>query len=79
MTRDGLLTFLRSRLGLREELDDDTPIFSTGLLDSFSMVELIAHLEAENGIKIGAMEVTLENLDSLERILRFVEAKRNAA
>ena len=79
MTRETLKTFIQSRFGLREELGDDTPIFSKGLLDSFSMIELIAHLESEARIKVGAMEVTLENLDSVQKILRFVQSKKSPA
>lgn len=75
MTSDDLKQYFRE-LGLRKPISDDTPIFSRGLLDSFSMIELITHLESRAGIKIGPMEVTLENLDSVERILAFVDAKR---
>jgi acyl carrier protein len=31
-------------------------------------------IEQEGGIKIEPMEVNLENLDSIERILRFVDS-----
>ena len=76
MTPNDLKQFFRDNLGLRGELGDDTPIFSKGLLDSFSMIELITHIEGQAGIKIGPMEVTLENLDSVERIQAFVAKKQ---
>ena len=78
MTSDDLKRFLRETFGLRREPEDDTPLFSQGLLDSFSMIELIDHVEKRAGIKIGPMEVTLENLDSIERILAFVRSKQTA-
>jgi len=79
MTSESLKTFIASQFGLRRPLQDDTPIFSQGLLDSFSMIELISHLEAEAGIRVRPMEVTLENLDSIEKILRFVARKQSAS
>ena len=76
VTRQGLLDFFSSSFGLSpDELGDDAPIFSQGLLDSFHLVELVGHLEAEGGIKIGAMDLNLENLDTIGGILRYCESK----
>ena len=57
------------------ELTASTPLFSSGLLDSFHLLELISHVEEDAGIRILPGEISLDNLDSLERILRFVEGK----
>lgn len=57
------------------ELTCSTPLFSSGLLDSFHLLELISHVEEQSGIRIQPGEISLENLDSIERILRFVEGK----
>lgn len=78
LTREMLSGFLVERFAVdARELADDTLLFSGGLLDSFSMVELIGFIEQTEDVKVGAMEVQLENLDSIERILRFVAAKTN--
>ncbi len=80
LTRDELRRYLSERFGIEADgLDDDAPLFSDGLLDSFSMVELINFIESTEGIKVGAMDVQLENLDSVARILRFVDAKSSTA
>lgn len=50
------------------ELTDDTPLFSSGRLDSFHLVELISVLEKNAGRRIAAGQVNLENLDSPRRI-----------
>lgn len=57
------------------ELTASTPLFSSGLLDSFHLIELISHVEEQAGIRISPGEISLDNLDSIERILRFVEGK----
>ena len=39
------------------------------------MVSLIIFIENSSGIKIKPTDVTLDNLDSVERILQFVESR----
>jgi acyl carrier protein len=51
---------------------DETLLFSAGIVDSFALVTLMMHLEKEAGIAISPAEVTLENFDSIARILAFV-------
>ncbi len=71
-----LAEFVARRFSLDPaELTPSTPLFSSGLLDSFHLLELISHLEEQAGIRISPGEISLENLDSLERILRFVDGK----
>ncbi len=77
LTRDALLEHMCDQFDLeRDEVEDGTLLFTSGMLDSFSMISLVGFIEKAEGIKIGPNEFTLENLDSLERILRFVESKR---
>ncbi len=74
MTRTSLIDFMTDRMGLDPEgVDDDTPLFSSGLLDSFSMVDLIMHVESHTGRRMSAGEVTLDNLDTVRCILGYVE------
>ena len=57
------------------ELTASTPLFSSGLLDSFHLLELISQVEEQAGIRILPGEISLDNLDTIDRILRFVEGK----
>jgi acyl carrier protein len=76
LTRDALAGFLTSKLGLSmTDVDDATPLFSSGLIDSFSMVDLLLFVEESIGKRIDPSEVSLDNLDSVERILAFATAK----
>ena len=54
-----------------EGLDNDLPLFSSGRLDSISMVALVEFLEEETGIEVDADELTLENYDTIDSILSF--------
>lgn len=77
ISRHNLRSYMIDQLGLDSaEFEDDTPLFSEGLLDSFSLAELIAYIEEGGGLTIKPTDITLENLDSVERILAFVESKQ---
>lgn len=54
------------------DLQHDTPLITSGLLDSFAMLELITKLEKYIHIVIRPSEIHLENLDSLEKLRRFL-------
>ena len=71
--QQALLDFLEHKLFVREKIDGDTPLFSSGLIDSFSMVQLIAFLEKTGDTKVPAMDVNLDNLDTVSRILAMME------
>ena len=55
---------------------ETTPLISSGLLDSYSVVELITHMEERFDIKVAPRWHRLEHLDSLERIVRTIETIR---
>ncbi len=72
--RQVLATFLEDEMSLDlSEVTDDDALFSTGLLDSFGMVELMSFIETSANIRLDPGDVTLENLDSVNRILSFVQ------
>lgn len=78
--RENLIQFLGDRLGVdTDDLEDDTLIFSSGILDSFSIVDLIAYLEQDGGFKMSPTDVTLDNLDSIERIMKYCQTASASA
>ena len=73
INRETLLEYFDEQMGLdTTEIDDQTLLFSSNVLDSFSLVDLMMFIEKEAGIKIEPSEVTLDNFDSVERIFNFV-------
>lgn len=72
LTHEKLIGFLRDTLSL-DGAGSESELFSSGLLDSVSMVNLLAFIEESTGIVIRAEDVTLENFDTPARILRFAE------
>ena len=59
----------------QEELQDDTPLLSSRLIDSISALLLVEFLEKEYKIEFKPHEVSHDNLDSLDLIAAFVEGK----
>jgi acyl carrier protein len=57
----------------------DTPLFSAGLLDSFSMVELLSYLADQYGVEIDPTVINIESLDTPARIAELVREGRRTA
>ena len=73
ITHDELKSCLIKEFNLeRVEITEDTPLFSSNLLDSFSMVDLVRIVEGMTGSRIRPTDLTLENFDSISRILIFI-------
>ena len=63
----------------RGELAAGDSLLEKGVIDSTGVLELVTFLEAQLGVAFEDSELTPENLDSIERIVRFVERKRAQA
>jgi acyl carrier protein len=59
-----------------DDFSDQDSFLRNGIIDSLGMLELIAFLEKQFGIKIADAELVPENLDSLAKVCAFVERKR---
>jgi acyl carrier protein len=57
-------------------LDTDTSFLNEGIIDSTGILELIMFLEETFDVRIEDQELMPENLDSLNNIQRFIEAKK---
>ena len=70
--------FLAENFPLAEEgaqLAESDSLIEAGVIDSTGVLELIEYLESNYSIQISDEEVLPENLDSIERIGRFVTTK----
>ena len=73
LSKELLLGFMQEKLGVdTADLDEDTRLFSSGVIDSVGMVQLIVYVESEGDVKFSPDDITLDNLDSIGRILNFV-------
>ncbi len=57
------------------ELRDSDSFQATRIIDSMGMMELIHFIEKIAGIKIPDEEMSPEHLDSVDRIVQYIEGK----
>jgi len=55
---------------------DEDSFQERGIVDSTGILELVCHLQETYAIEIKDEELLVENLDSLSRVARFIERKR---
>ena len=60
------------------ELTETTPLISSGIVDSFSMVSLKTFLEKKYEIKLTDEEASPEAFDTVEKIVVLVQQKLDA-
>lgn len=54
----------------------DTDLLLTGAVDSLGVVRITQWLEDNYSIEVDPLEVTLENFQTVERMVAYVESKR---
>ena len=62
-----------------DNLKDDTPLRTSGILDSLATLALISFIEERFGIEVEAHETDVDNFDRIDDIVAFIERKRSAA
>ncbi len=77
LTAADLTGFMQEELGIdTADVDSSSLLFTTGIVDSFSLVSLVTFIERQCGFTVQPDDVTLENLDSIQRIVDFAAARR---
>lgn len=84
--KDTILEYIKNEYLDEDEaedmtLDENTPLISSGIVDSFSMVSLKRFLEKKNGITIPDDEATPQAFDTVTSIMALVNrqlAKKGA-
>ena len=61
-----------------DELKLDTPLISSGVLDSIAAIRVVEFLEESYGIEFEAAEISADYLDTVAQIAQFVSAKVSA-
>lgn len=73
----GLRDYIADLAGL--EPDDpslDGALFATGIIDSLNLLELVAHVEKQCGLRVAANELTLDNWNTIQGIESYAERRR---
>jgi acyl carrier protein len=62
-----------------DELTDETPLITGGILDSISTLKLVNFLEDRFHVTVEAYESGVDNLDSIGQITHLIASKKAAA
>lgn len=57
-------------------LADDDSFLEQGIIDSTGVLELVTFIESQYQITVDDTELVPDNLDSIERLIRFIQSKR---
>ena len=59
----------------KEKLDENISLYEKGIIDSTGVLELVDFLEEKFEIKIEDEELVPDNLDSINKISKFIQRK----
>lgn len=60
------------REGSEDGLEPDTPLVTSGIIDSAGVLELVAFLERKFGIRVAETDVSLQNCNTLQSLTELV-------
>ena len=58
-----------------EDLTTDIELISTGILDSVSVIKVVAHFEEVYGIEIEAHEASIDNMNTIASMATLISDK----
>ena len=66
---------LKTMRGLDIELTNEISLIDSGMLDSLSIVDVVQGLQKDFDIEIMVEDITLENFDTIDLIIKFIEKR----
>jgi acyl carrier protein len=71
-----LENYIRSNFKIIKSFDCDTDLFRSRIIDSIGLVELVHFLEGEFGVKIPFESISIEDLKTINSMIKFIEKKK---
>ena len=59
-----------------ENLRDDTPLISSGILDSLAALNLVSFIEQTYGVELDVYDTSIERFDRIQDIADSIERKQ---
>jgi len=74
--KSNLVTFITDQLlNNSVNIDADTELLMSGVLDSLAVMNLVSHIEKTVGKEIPPLDITLNNFSSVSAILQYLETQ----
>jgi D-alanine--poly(phosphoribitol) ligase subunit 2 len=70
-----LIAFITEKVlkGKSVQIDEDTPLVSSGLIDSFALIEIFLELEKVTKLKVPASKVQAKDMDTVRSMFALAE------
>lgn len=75
---DGLTQFLSGQYVGSLTISTDTPLADTGLLESLTVADLLAHIEQRCGVSLEPEEITPANFQTVQILSELICAKQQS-
>jgi acyl carrier protein len=75
---NGLIEYIRINILKRQkfELGPNDPLISSGLIDSFHLVDLSVFIEEQFGVRIDDTELNSETFDTVAQLANLIKRKQ---
>ncbi len=74
--QENIIEFLKNDIGVDAgSISPDDQLFSSGLLNSLDILELVSFIESKFDVKISTWEISLEKFDTIQKITEFIEER----
>jgi acyl carrier protein len=60
----------------KRNIDPDEPLLTSGLVDSFHLVDLALFVEDKFGVHIDDAELNAQSFDTLNQLVAFIQSRR---
>ena len=67
-----LKAFVKEQFNV-ETVDDNTPLISSGMIDSMQVLEIAMFVETQTGQQLREDDMIIENFDSIQAIEKLVQ------
>jgi acyl carrier protein len=71
-----IITLIVEAFKIDSALEDDTPLISSGIIDSFRVAALVAALESRYAIRIDLRRIGVDNFDTARQMHRFIHEEK---
>lgn len=69
-----LIALLRREVGLTGDIGPDTPLLTSGLIDSFHVAVMLEVLESSYRVRIDLGEVGADNFDTVRQMFALIRS-----
>jgi acyl carrier protein len=76
MTKEKIKAFIVDHFLFGERgLEDDEPLFESGIIDSLGLIKLLAFIEETFNVSLNMSEIDIEDFNTLDDILKTIKRK----